>query len=241
VTRSALVTGATGGIGAAIARMLVEEGFGVTLTARRPEPLAELADKLGGEGPVQWVSADALDDDAQRAVVDTHLERFGGMDVLVNSAGGGILAPFEEVGWRHVSRQLDLNLRAAVFLTKVCLPHLRAGAANGEKSLIVNVSSVAGKHGQPGLALYSAAKHGLVGFTEALNRELSADGIHSVVLCPSVTDTELAAPFIDQGISRESMIKPADLAEGVRFVLRSSRACLVPELAFFRSEGSLTE
>ena len=99
---------------------------------------------------------------------------------------------------------------------------------------MINVSSTAGKRGQPGLHVYSAAKSGLVGFTEACNRDYGGQGIRSTVFCPGLVDTPLAAAF---DVAPEEMVRPEDLAEALRFLLRLSDQCLVPELSFLAPDG----
>jgi len=234
--RAALVTGASGGIGAALATALADEGFDVTLAGRDPDRLEQLAAALTGRPGVSTRvhRADLRDADQVAALAEAHAQGFGRLDVLVNCAGGGILAPLDRIEPRHVDTQLDLNVRAAILLFRACLPMLRAAAAAVGRAHVVNVSSVAGKRGQPGLLVYSAAKFGLVGFTEACNRDYGAQGIRSTVFCPGLVDTPLAAGL---GVPPDQMVRPEDLAEALRFLLRLSDACLVPELSFLAADG----
>ena len=99
---------------------------------------------------------------------------------------------------------------------------------------MVNLSSVAGKSGQPWLSVYSATKAGVIGFTQAMNRELNGDGIKSVALCPGFVDTPMT-DFVKEQVAPEDMIRPADIAEMVRALLRLSPACVVPEIVFERA------
>jgi NAD(P)-dependent dehydrogenase (short-subunit alcohol dehydrogenase family) len=234
--RAALVTGASGGIGSALATALTAEGFDVTLTGRDPDRLEQLAAALSGRPGVSTRvhRADLRDADEVAALAAAHAAAFGRLDVLVNCAGGGILAPLDKIEPRHVDTQLDLNVRAAILLFRGCLPMLRAAVADAGRAHVVNVSSSAGKRGQPGLLVYSAAKFGLVGFTEACNRDHGAEGIRSTVFCPGLVDTPLTGDF---NIPPDKMICPEDLAEALRFLLRLSDACLVPELSFLAADG----
>ncbi len=233
--RTALVTGATGGIGSAIAAALADDGHHLTITGRRADRLAELAVELGRNGSkVTTVIADLTNDDDVARVADTHRETFGRLDVLVNNAGGGIMAPLENLKTRHVDLQLDLNLRSTILLLQACLPMLRIAATEVGRANVVNISSAAGKHGQAGLTVYSAAKHGLVGFTEACNSEFGDEGIRSTVFCPGLVDTPLASAY---DIPAEEMIDTDDLAEAVRWLVRLSPRCLVPEISFLRPDG----
>ncbi|MDE3130038.1 MAG: SDR family oxidoreductase [Acidobacteriota bacterium] len=235
--RAAIVTGGSRGIGLAIAQVLAEDGYALTLTARRPEPLAAAAAKLAGRGfEVQHVAADLADEDGIRAIVAAHRERFGRIDVLVNNGGMGAGATAGEHETRLVDLQLDVNLRAIVLMYREALGLLRMAGAEHGRAQVVNVASIAGK--QPGawLSVYSAAKAGVIAYTQAMNRELGEDGIRSVALCPGWVDTRMS-DFIKDDVPAAEMIRPEDVAAAVRFVLGLSPAAVVPEIVFERSGG----
>src|SRR5215212_3805871 len=215
--RAAIVTGASSGIGLAIARMLGDEGHGLTVAARRPDKLEQAAQGLSGEG----------------YVVEPHRERFGRLDVLVNNAGVGIGAPVEETQTKRLDMQLDVNLRAIVLFYRECAEMLKAAGAEHHGALVVNTASIAGKTGQGWLSIYSATKHGVVGFSNSMNKELGAAGVKSCALCPGFVDTPMTE-FVKQEVSPEEMIRPEDIAEVVRALLRLSPACVVPEVIFQR-------
>ena len=233
---AALVTGASGGIGAALASVLVSDDFDITLSGRDEGRLAEVANELAERAgvTVNVQRADLREEADIDSLVAAHAQAFGRVDVLVNCAGGGIMAPLEKLELRHLDLQLDLNLRSAIRLFQQSLPLLRKAAADAGRAQVINVSSTAGKRGQPGLHVYSAAKFGLVGFTEACNRDYGREGIRSTVFCPGLVDTPLAAAF---DVSPEDMVRPEDLAEALRFLLRISHQCLVPELSFLAPDG----
>jgi NAD(P)-dependent dehydrogenase (short-subunit alcohol dehydrogenase family) len=115
---------------------------------------------------------------------------------------------------------------------------LKSAGAEHRNALVVNTASVAGKRGQGWLSVYSATKFGVVGFTEAMNKELSGQGIKSCALCPGFVDTAMT-DFVKGQVAPEDMIQPRDIAEAVRFLLRLSPACIVPELVFVRPDESL--
>jgi NAD(P)-dependent dehydrogenase (short-subunit alcohol dehydrogenase family) len=233
--RAAIVTGASSGIGLAIARMLGEEGYGLTLAARRPDKLAAAAEELRGAGyDVQDVPAPLAEEEAVQAVVAAHRERYGRLDVLVNNAGVGIGAPVAEIQTKRLDMQLDVNLRAIVLFYRECVELLRAAGAEHRSALVVNTSSISGKRGQAWLSVYSATKAGVVGWTEAMNKELAADGIKSCALCPAFVDTPMTDFAKAGGVPAEAMIRPEDIAESVRMLLRLSPACVVPEIIFER-------
>ena len=185
--RAALVTGGSSGIGLAIARALGEDGYGVTISARRPEKLDAAAEELRSAGiDVHSVPANMAGEDAVAGVVQAHRERFGRLDVLVNNAGVGIGEPMAEISTKYLDMQLGVNLRAVVVATREALPMLREAGAEHGKALIVNMASIAGKTGQAWLSVYSATKAGVVGFSQATQKEVADQGIQVTAFCPGV-------------------------------------------------------
>jgi NAD(P)-dependent dehydrogenase (short-subunit alcohol dehydrogenase family) len=232
--RAAIVTGASSGIGLAIARILGEEGHGLTIASRRADKLEPAAAGLRDAGfEVEAVPANVADEDDIKRVVDAHRARFGRLDVLVNNAGVGIGAALADTQTKRLDMQLDINLRSIVLFYRECVGMLREAGAEHRNALVINTSSLAGKSGAAWLSVYSATKFGVVGFTQAMNKELSADGIKSCALCPGFVDTAMT-DFVKSSVSPEEMIQPSDLAEAVRFLLRTSPACFVPEIVFNR-------
>lgn len=234
--RAALVTGASRGIGRAIAGMLGEEGFGLTITARQPSQLEGTADEFRSKGyPVESVPADVADETDLQNVVARHRERFGRLDVLVNNAGIAVLAGVDEQTTDDMDRMLGINLRPMMILSRECVGMLRAAGAEHRNALVVNVSSVSGKSGEAWLSGYSATKAGMIGFTEAMNEELNTFGVKSVAICPGFVDTDMSAPAKESGECKaEDMLRPQDVAEGVRFLLTLSASCAVPEIVLRR-------
>jgi NAD(P)-dependent dehydrogenase (short-subunit alcohol dehydrogenase family) len=230
--RAAIVTGASSGIGLAIARLLGEEGHAVTLAARRPEKLEAAATGLEQAGlDVQAVAGNlGLEEDVQR-VVAAHRERYGRLDVLVNNAGVGIGAPVGELVTKKVDLQLNTNLRSVILFYRECREMLAAAGAEHRCALVVNVASIAGKNGQPWLSVYGATKAAIVNFSQAMDKELAPEGIKSTALCPAFVDTPMSE-FIKEQIKPEDMIRTSDIAEAVRFLLRLSPTCIVPEITF---------
>lgn len=237
--RAAIVTGASSGIGLAIAEMLGQEGYGVTLAARRPEKLEAAVAGLAAKGyDVLGIPANVSDEEEIKRIVAGHEQRFGRLDVLVNNAGVGFGSLATEVQTKRLDMQLDVNLRSIVLFYRECLPLLRAAAAEHKSAIVVNTSSISGKHGQAWLSVYSATKHGVVGWTEAMNKELAGEGIRSTALCPAFVDTPMT-DFVKEQVKPEEMITTNDIAESVRFLLRTSPACVVPEIMFLRPDESL--
>lgn len=238
--RAAIVTGASSGIGLAIARMLGQEGYGLTLAARRPEKLQAAAEGLRSEGfDLQEVAVNVSEEEAVIDVVTRHRERYGRLDCLVNNAGVGFGAAIAETQTKRLDMQLDVNFRSIVLFYRECAEMLRAAGAEHRSALVVNLSSISGKDGQAWLSVYSATKHAVVGFTQAMNKELGAEGIKSCALCPAFVDTPMTDFAKSQGVDAEEMIRPEDISEAVRYLLGTSPACVVPEIVFARPGGAL--
>jgi NAD(P)-dependent dehydrogenase (short-subunit alcohol dehydrogenase family) len=237
--RAAIVTGASRGIGFALAEALGEEGYGLTVSARKPDTLVQAAEKLRAKGyEVEDVAANMADEDAIREVVARHRDRFGRLDVLVNNAGVGIGAAAGDQQTKYVDMQLDVNLRAIILFYRECAELLRAAGAEHRNALVVNTSSLSGKSGQPWLSVYSATKAAVIGWTQAMNKELNGDGIKSVALCPGFVDTAMTQ-FVREHVSQDQMIRPEDISEAVRFLLHTSPNCVVPEIVFQRPGEAL--
>ena len=219
---SALVTGGSSGIGLALAHMLREDGYELTLVARRPDKLEAAAAELGAFS----VAANLTDTDACVGVVSAHAERWGGMDVLVNSAGLGVGGPFAELDTKRMDLQLDVNLRSTLIVIRESLPLLRAS-----KGHIVTIASIAGTIPVPGLAVYGATKAALVSFTGSLNREEAEHGVRATAVCPAF----VATPMTDwTGLPPEEMIQVEDVVALVRTVLRLSPRARVPQVVVER-------
>jgi NAD(P)-dependent dehydrogenase (short-subunit alcohol dehydrogenase family) len=224
--RSALVTGGSSGIGLAIARMLRDEGYELTLASRTREKVEAAASDLGAFGTQADLSRE---EDCLRIVVE-HRERFGGLDVLVNSGGIGIGGTVESLVTKQVDLQLDVNLRGLLLVTREAIPLLKAS-----RGWIVNLASIAGTTATPGLTVYGATKAAVIALTRSLNAELDDDGVRAIALCPGFVDTPMAAW---SGLGSDEMIRPEDCAEVVRMCLRLSPRARVPSVVIERVGSS---
>ena len=232
--RAALVTGGSSGIGLAIARMLGREGYGLTVSARRPEKLDEAVKTLTDEGiDAHAVPANMADEEGIKQVVDSHRDRFARLDVLINNAGVGIGGAIADHETKRLDMQLNVNLRAVYLTLRECIPMLREAGQEHRKALVVNTASIAGKVGAPGLAAYAATKGGVVSFSQSAHGELAGDGIQVCAFCPGFVATPMT-DWVEGQVPKEDMIQPEDLAHAVRFLLDTSPACIVPEIQFIR-------
>ena len=221
--RSALVTGGSSGIGLAVARMLREEGYALTLAARNVERLEAAAQELGAT----TFAIDVRDEEGCSRLVDAHLEAHSGLDVLVNSAGVGIAGKIGDTSTKHFDLQQSVNLRAAFLVTREALPALR-----NSRGYVVNLASIAGTIATPGLATYGAAKAALIALTRSLIREERETGVRATALCPAFVDTPMTTWT---GLEGAEMIQPEDCAEVVRSLLRLSPAARVPVVVIERA------
>jgi NAD(P)-dependent dehydrogenase (short-subunit alcohol dehydrogenase family) len=236
--RAALVTGGSSGIGLAIARALGQDGYAVTVSARRPDKLEEAVAGLRDEGiEAQGVPANVLSEEDIKRAVEAHKDKYGRLDVLVNNAGIGIGGAIADAETKKLDIQIGVNLRAVYLTLREAIPMLQDAGAEHGKALVVNVASIAGVHGQGWLAAYSATKAAVIGLSQAAHGELGGQGIQVTALCPAFVDT----PMTDwvEDVPREKMIQRDDIAEAVRFLLRTSPACFVPEIQFIRPGDTL--
>jgi NAD(P)-dependent dehydrogenase (short-subunit alcohol dehydrogenase family) len=220
---SALVTGGSSGIGLAIARMLRAEGYSLTLAARKIERLEAAASELGATA----VAVDVRSEEDCARLVATHLDAFGGLDVLVNSAGVGIAGRIADMTTKQFDLQQAVNLRGAFLVTREALPALREA-----RGYVVNLASIAGTVPTPGLASYGASKAALVSLSRSLAREEAEAGVRVTALCPAFVDTPMTTWT---GLEADAMIQPEDCAELVRALLRMSPAARVPVVVVERA------
>ena len=216
------MTGGSSGLGLALARMLRDEGYDLTLVARRAEPLEEAAAELAATA----VAANLGVPEECERVVAAHADAHGGMDVLVNSAGLGIGGSFSDQDTKRIGLQLDVNLRAAMIVTREALPLLRASQGH-----VINLASIAGTIPTPGLAVYGATKAALISFTHSLNREEAEAGVRATAICPAFVATRMTEWT---GIPPAEQIQPEDIAALVRTVLHLSPRARVPQIVIER-------
>ena len=210
--KTAVITGASGGIGAAVARKLHDRGASLGLASRRG------AD-LGLERAVAH-ACDVRDLDALEKLCAETAERFGGIDIVVANAGVGAYGPFLDLSQEFLDEMIDVNLKGTLYAIRAALPHML-----GREGDVVTLASEAGRRGLPNEAVYCASKFGQVGFTRALDHELREHGIRCTNVCPGGVATDFA---LDEGRGRTPDVLPGmmtaeDVAEVVVFCLERPR------------------
>ncbi|HEY5977494.1 MAG TPA: SDR family NAD(P)-dependent oxidoreductase [Solirubrobacterales bacterium] len=211
-TRTAVITGASSGIGEATAkRLAVEPGWELVLVARREDRLAKLAESLPCRAT--YLGADLTDADAPERVRAHVAERHDGLGLLVNNAGASWRGSFAEAGHENVKRHMDLNFDAVVRLTEALLPLLRDSAP----AAIVNVASTAGRVARARTGSYSASKFALIGWSDALYAEEKAAGVHVGLVLPGYIETEgfPATELREKALTRWMVSKPEKVAEAI--------------------------
>ena len=218
--KTAVITGASGGIGAAVARMLHERGVNLGLASRR-------GSDLGLENAVAH-ACDVRDLDALMRLCEETAARFGRIDIVVANAGVGAYGPFLSLSKEHLDEMLDVNLKGTAYAIRAALPHML-----GREGDVITLASEAGRRGLPNEAVYCASKFGQVGLTRALDHELRVHGIRCTNVCPGGVATDFA---LEEGRGRAQealagMMKAEDVAEVVLFVLERPRHLRILETA----------
>ena len=221
--RVILVSGASRGIGRAIAERLHDRGYSLSLGCRDPEALGRA---LAGRGDDRLICCRyvAEDRDSHQAWLAATLERYGRVDGLVNNAGMTVDFTIEQGEEEELDRIWAVNVKAPLFMTRLCLPHLRASGSGR----IVNVSSLSGKRVRNDNVAYNMSKHALMALTHGSRRLGWEDGVRVTALCPSFVSTDLTAGVTKVG--RAEMIDPGDLAELAATVIALPNTAAVAEL-----------
>ncbi|KQM74398.1 oxidoreductase [Sphingomonas sp. Leaf20] len=223
----AVITGASSGIGEATARLLVSEGVRVVLVARRRERIAALVEDLGDAAVA--LTADVGDAAAVASVFAEVERRFGGLDLLFNNAGLGVNARFEASDPADWKRMIDVNLYGVLHCTQAAIPLMRGRAG----AMISSVSSVGGRYGTESWSVYSATKFAVVGFHDALRKELGGEGIRVSVIEPGAVWTEFGQNVSDaMRERRESLdaLTSEDVAQALVYAFAQPPRVLVEEI-----------
>jgi short-subunit dehydrogenase len=192
--RRAIITGASSGIGAALARALAAAKVRLVLAARAPEPLEALTRELRSSGAqIVAVPTDVTVPADRQRLIEQAVAAFGGIDILINNAGIGATGAFADASEERLRRLFEVNFFGATELTRRAIPLLR----QGNSPMIVNIASIVGRRGLPGYSEYGASKFALVGWSEALRAELARHGIHVLIVCPGPTQTDFNSRMLE--------------------------------------------
>jgi NAD(P)-dependent dehydrogenase (short-subunit alcohol dehydrogenase family) len=228
-----LVTGASSGIGLAVAAALADLGFDLTVVGRDRGRLDDAVASLSEPGRrIRPVAADMGEPVAAERIVAAHREQFGGLDCVVANAGGSRRAPVAGTDPESLRRLLAVHVESAFSLARHALPLLRRRPGAGPSWFIV-MSSVAALIPPPEFAAYSAVKSALVSLAQSINREEGGNGVRACALCPAFVDTRLTAP-LRPTLSPDEMLRPDDVAGSVRFLLSLSANEVVNQIVIER-------
>jgi 3-oxoacyl-[acyl-carrier protein] reductase len=239
-TPSALVTGASRGIGLGVATRLAERGWGLTVAARDADRLASVAGCLADAGAarVQTLAGDVADDDYLAELAAAHEMRFGTLDALVLNAGVGSAGPLAEFHPRRFDKQVRVNLRSPFVLLQQAMPLLRKAAAQrpDRGAKVVALCSITGVYAEPDLAVYGATKAALSSLVRSVNREESPGGVCATAICPAYVDTDMAT-YVQDRIPPETMLEVGDVVAMVDACLSLSACAVVPEIVMARASS----
>lgn len=226
--RVAVITGASSGIGEAAAKLLVEEGVRVVLAARRKDRLDKLVETLGDQAVA--IETDVGDFAQVRALFDQVKERFGGVDLLFNNAGLGINGRFADTRPEDWKTQIDANLYGVLNCTHAAIPLMKGRTG----AMISTVSSVGGRYGIETWSVYNATKFAVVGFHDALRKELGPDGIRVSLIEPGAVWTEWGHNVPDEKMRerREQVdaLHAVDIAQALVYAFAQPPRVLVEEI-----------
>lgn len=227
--RAALVTGASAGIGLAVARMLEERGYGVTMVARDVQRLEAAAG-----GAALAVAADAADEEQMDAALQRHVQRWGRLDVVVANAGTGSGGGVASTRPQHLERMLRTNVGALFTLARLAMPALRESGAEHRAAWFVVTASISGVRPAAGFAAYSASKAAALSIARSVDLEEAEHGVRACALCPGFVETAMTE-WTRDSVPAEAMIQPDDVAAAVRFLLDLSPNARVSEIVMGRT------
>jgi len=232
---TALVTGASRGIGLAIARELADVGYNLALVARSGDALAKVAAEIKTAYGIQveTITADLAAEESYARIVAETMDAFGGIDLLVNCAGLAQQGSFTEVQPAEWDAIFAVNAKAPFFICKEALPYLKQSA----KPIIINIASVVGFKGYIHQSVYSSSKHALTGFTKVLAKEVQPFGIRVHLISPGGVATEMVKKMRPD-IKADELLQPEEIAEIVRFLVTRKGAGTIDQF-YLRRYSSL--
>jgi len=237
--KTVLITGASAGIGWASAVALAQEGANLVLTARRADRLAELEEavrKAGGQAVS--LTGDAREEETAKKAVDMALKSFGGLDILINNVGVGNYKNLVDTSAADYDEMMDSNMRSTFLFSRYAVPHMIAQRSG----TLLMISSMAGKYGFAGEAVYSATKFAQVGFAQSLDKELRPHGIKVGLICPGGVKTEFALGKgrTEKSVAESGMLDPQDVASAVLLACTQSSGSRIIEIQMRTMNEALT-
>ncbi|MEO5930388.1 MAG: SDR family NAD(P)-dependent oxidoreductase [Candidatus Kapaibacterium sp.] len=221
-----LVTGGSSGIGAAVARMLAAEGATIVLASRNEGKLRQVAETLPDRSRTLIIPTDVGDEEQVRGMIEKTIKGFGKIDVLVNNAGFGVFGSIVDLTSEEFDRVLRVNLRGTFLCMKYALP----GMYERNRGTVINISSLAGKHGFAGGAAYCSSKFGVMGLAECAFNEARSHNVRMVTICPGSVDTMFFDEANTTSPNRDKILQPEDVAATVLLALTLPERALVREL-----------
>ena len=238
MTKSALVTGASRGIGLGVAKRLAQLGYSLTITARDTERLAAVAAELTADGApeVLAIAGDLSDPAHLEHLTAEHRTKLGSMTALILNAGVGTAGNIADYPLRRFDKTFAVNVRAPFQLLQQSLPLLRAGAAEDPQrgAKVVSLASITGVYAERGLAVYGATKAALISLTQTLNAEESGNGISATTIAPGYVDTDMSK-WTQDTIPPTEMLEVNDIVEIVAAILQLSSRAVVPNIVMTRA------
>lgn len=235
----ALITGASAGIGRESARVLAAEGAQIVVTARREERLKELVAEINSTGgKAIYVAGDAAKEETAKQTIQTAIDNFGRIDILLNNAGMGIYKDLADTTLEDYDQMMNTNMRSGFLFTRYTVPHM---IKQGE-GIILMLSSMAGIYGFPGEAVYCSTKFAQVGFAQALDKELRPKGIKVGVICPGGVKTEFALGTgrTEEAVAKSGMLDASDVAGAVLLACTQSANSRIIEIQMRTMAEALT-
>lgn len=227
----ALITGASGGIGTALAVRLAQDGINLVLCGRSEEKLTKTRDAVAPYGVRTFLyAADLTEDGAPARCLDAALGAFGRLDILINNAGMALSCPFEETTTQQFDDIMNTNVRVPYFLCQAALPSLR----ESDHATIINITSVVAHKGYPLQSAYAASKHALLGLSKSLANEVYSEGIRVHVIAPGAVFTDMVR-IARPDLTEEGMILPEDIAEVAAFFIEHRTNAVVDEIQVHRA------
>lgn len=229
--KTALITGASGGIGSAIAKAFAELGLNLILCGRSVEKLESVktaCEDLGSQ--VLTLTGDVTEDSFPTRAMAAARDRFGGLDILVNNAGMALSCPLKDTTHDQFDKIMALNVRTPYFLCQAALPLLR----QSDHATIVNIASVVGHKGYPLQSAYAASKHALIGMSKSLANEVYQEGIRVHIIAPGAVFTDMVR-ISRPDLTDEGMILAQDIADAVVFLVSHRTNAVIDEIQIHRA------